>query len=92
MLQTALKQKSVRFLMAFFRRTIWITERNDRLVFAQFLNFVSIFGGQTELISYQAINTMSVCLYSCLLLLLSVGLPVANAPDVLQPCGLLYYP
>jgi hypothetical protein len=25
------------------------------------------------------------------LLLLSVGLPVANAPDVLQPCGLLYY-
>jgi len=26
------------------------------------------------------------------LLLLSVGLPVANAPDVLQPCGLLYYP
>ena len=25
-------------------------------------------------------------------LLLSVGLPVANAPDVLQPCGLLYYP
>jgi len=27
-----------------------------------------------------------------LLLLLSVGLLVANAPDVLQPCGLLYYP
>ena len=27
-----------------------------------------------------------------LLLLLSVGLPVANAPDVLQTCGLLYYP
>jgi hypothetical protein len=26
------------------------------------------------------------------LLLLSVGLPVANAPDVLQSCGLLYYP
>ena len=26
------------------------------------------------------------------LLLLSVRLPVANAPDVLQPCGLLYYP
>ena len=26
------------------------------------------------------------------LLLLSVGLPVANTPDVLQPCGLLYYP
>ena len=26
------------------------------------------------------------------LLLLSVGLPVANAPDVLQPCGLLYFP
>ena len=25
-------------------------------------------------------------------LLLSVALPVANAPDVLQPCGLLYYP
>ena len=24
--------------------------------------------------------------------LLSVGLPVANAPDVLQPCGLFYYP
>jgi hypothetical protein len=22
----------------------------------------------------------------------SVGLPVANAPDVLQPCGLLYNP
>ena len=30
-------------------------------------------------------------LYSHCLLLLSVGLPVANAPDVLQPCGLLYY-
>ena len=29
---------------------------------------------------------------SLLLHLLSVGLPVANAPDVLQPCGLLYYP
>jgi len=29
---------------------------------------------------------------SAVLLLLSVGLPVANAPDVLQPCGLLYYP
>ena len=27
-----------------------------------------------------------------ILLLLSVGLPVANAPDVLQPFGLLYYP
>ena len=26
------------------------------------------------------------------LLLLSVGLPVANVLDVLQPCGLLYYP
>ena len=25
-------------------------------------------------------------------LLLSVGLPVANAPDVLQSCGLFYYP
>jgi hypothetical protein len=25
-------------------------------------------------------------------LLLSIGLPVANAPDVLQPCGLLYCP
>ena len=25
-------------------------------------------------------------------LLISVGLPVANALDVLQPCGLLYYP
>jgi hypothetical protein len=22
----------------------------------------------------------------------SIGLPVANAPDVLHPCGLLYYP
>ena len=28
----------------------------------------------------------------CFLLLLSVGLPVANAPDVLQPYGWLYYP
>ena len=27
-----------------------------------------------------------------LLLLLSVGLPVANAPGLLQPCGLLYHP
>jgi hypothetical protein len=24
--------------------------------------------------------------------LLSVGFPIANAPDVLQPCALLYYP
>ena len=30
--------------------------------------------------------------WNYLLLFLSVGLPVANAPDVLQPCGLLYYP
>ena len=28
---------------------------------------------------------------SSILLLLSVGFPVANALDVLQPCGLLYY-
>jgi hypothetical protein len=28
----------------------------------------------------------------CVLLFFSVGLPVANAPDVPQPCGLLYYP
>jgi hypothetical protein len=34
----------------------------------------------------------TVCSLAVLLLLLSVGLPVANAPDVLQPCGLLYYP
>jgi hypothetical protein len=27
-----------------------------------------------------------------LLLLLFFGLAVANAPDVSQPCGLLYYP
>jgi len=27
-----------------------------------------------------------------ILLLLSVGFPLANAPDVLQPCCLLYYP
>ena len=31
------------------------------------------------------------CIVHCFLLL-SVGLPVANAPDVLLPCGLLYYP
>ena len=31
-------------------------------------------------------------LIPALLLVLSVGLPVANAPDVLQPCDLLYYP
>jgi len=31
-------------------------------------------------------------LSAAVLLLLSVGLPVAKAPDVLQPCGLLYYP
>jgi hypothetical protein len=30
--------------------------------------------------------------FKWVLLLLSVGLPVANAPDVLQPCGLLYCP
>ena len=36
---------------------------------------------------------MALCLilYSPVVLL-SAGLPVANAPDVLQPCGLLYYP
>jgi hypothetical protein len=31
-------------------------------------------------------------IYYSFLHLLSVGLPVVNAPDVLQPCGLLYYP
>ena len=35
---------------------------------------------------------LKVRLQFLLLLLLSVGLPVANAPDVLQPCGLLYHP
>ena len=37
-------------------------------------------------------NTITSTLFLAHLLLLSVGLPVANAPDVLQPCGLLYYP
>ena len=32
-------------------------------------------------------------MYICtVLLFFSVGLLVANAPDVLQPCGLFYYP
>jgi hypothetical protein len=31
-------------------------------------------------------------IYSTGVLLLSVGLPVANAQDVLHPCGLLYCP
>ena len=38
---------------------------------------------------YSAVRTESI--YNTYVLL-SVGLPVANAPDVLQPCGLLYYP
>jgi hypothetical protein len=46
--------------MAFFRRTICITERNDRLVFAQFLSFYKYFW-RSDKISYQAINIMSVC-------------------------------
>ena len=37
-------------------------------------------------------NLISNAAVLLLLLLLSVGLPVANAPDVLQLCGLLYYP
>jgi hypothetical protein len=32
------------------------------------------------------------CIYTTILLFLFFGLPVANAPDVPQPCGLLYYP
>ena len=36
--------------------------------------------------------TAGLLLLLLLLLLLSVGLPAANAPDVLLPCGLLYYP
>ena len=38
-----------------------------------------------------ASKQLHLCDVLLLLLLLSVGLPVANAPDVLQPCGLLYY-
>ena len=37
-------------------------------------------------------NRLNLSTVLILLLLLSVGLPVANAPDVLQPCGLLYHP
>jgi len=37
-------------------------------------------------------NYYNIHLAVCLLLLLSVGLPVANAPDVLHPYGLLHYP
>ena len=49
------------------------------------------------LVEYAAISCVMLVLLSdvstcLLLLLLSVGLPVANAPDVLQPCDLLYYP
>ena len=42
---------------------------------------------------YQALAILYISEGSLLsvLLLLSVGLQVANAPDVLQPCGLLYY-
>ena len=38
------------------------------------------------------VYSLSSVIYSAFLLLLSVGLPLANAPDVLQPYGLLYYP
>ena len=37
-------------------------------------------------------NIVVVSRLRVLLLLLSVGLQVTNAPDILQPCGLLYYP
>ena len=38
------------------------------------------------------LTAASLCIYTLDLFFFSVGLPVANAPDVLQPCGLLYYP
>ena len=42
-------------------------------------------------VGWQAVCTVWSRLH-LVLLLLSVGLPVANVPDALQPCGLLYYP
>ena len=42
--------------------------------------------------TWAILRELILSLAKVLLLLLSVGLPVANAPDVLQPCGLLYYP
>jgi hypothetical protein len=51
--------------MAFFRRTICITERNDRLVLVQLISFYKYFW--TELISYKATNIMNVCV--CILVL-----------------------
>ena len=46
-------------------------------------------------ISRKLLNTKTCISWTLIyrvLLLLSVGFPAANAPDVLQPCGLLYYP
>jgi len=44
------------------------------------------------ILSYYWEVNLYILKYTVLLFLLSVGLLVANAPDVLQPCGLLYYP
>jgi len=42
--------------------------------------------------TWTILRELTLSLAKILLLLLSVGLPVANARDVLQPRGLLYYP
>ena len=52
----------------------------------------TLFYGRIQLSLENAEKVVLVVVLCTVLLLLSVGLPVANAPDVLQPCGLLYYP
>ena len=63
--------------------------RKGKQVFVFFLSF-----GSTFRLTRAAVGEKYLCLLVMWirLLLLSVGLPVANTPDVLQPCGLLYYP
>jgi hypothetical protein len=70
---------------------IWRIEINEELVkLIKHKNIVNYIKAQ-RLSWFGHVQRMSDT-RTVLLLLLAVGLPVANAPDVLQPCGLLYYP
>ena len=55
---------------------------------------VNLMNGALQFRRYEILKIICCLLQSRVfcILLLSVGLPVANAPDVLQLCGLLYYP
>jgi hypothetical protein len=62
--------------------------------FISYVTEVTILRYNNESVILLVLNNLSflTASHTTFLLFFSVGLPVANAPDVLQPRGLLYYP